>query len=56
MIYYCAEELTALGAPQRILDAGAECDKYQQASLRPPSELVSLIRSWVFKEQNRYGK
>lgn len=56
MIHYCAEELKALGAPQRIIDAGAECDKYKQANLRPPSELVSLIRSWVYKGQNRYGK
>ena len=52
----CLEELTRMKAPRKVLDAGAECDKYHQANLRPPGELVSIIRSWVFKEQNRYGK
>lgn len=52
----CLAELTRMKAPRKVLDAGAECDKYHQANLRPPGELVSIIRSWVFKEQDRYGK
>lgn len=51
-----SEELRAVGAPQQVLDAASECEEFYQAGLTPPRELVDLIRSWVYKGQDRYGK
>lgn len=50
------EESILASAPRAVKDAIRECMKYQQANLTPPSELVSLIRNWVYKGQDRYGK
>lgn len=54
--YAAFEESTLASAPRDVRDAILECMKYRQVNLPPPSELVSLIRNWVYKGQDRYGK
>lgn len=47
------EELEALGAPRKVVEAGAELDKGVRSM-----ELANYVRDWVTRNQgnNRYGK
>jgi hypothetical protein len=47
------EELEALGAPRKVVDAGAQLDKGVRSR-----ELANYVRDWVTRNQgnNRYGK
>lgn len=47
------EELEALGAPRKVVEAGAELDKGVRSR-----ELANYVRDWVTRNQgnNRYGK
>lgn len=51
-------DLHELGAPPKLLEAGAEVRKAQEAGIRPPYGVVMYIQRWVSRqqEQNRYGK
>lgn len=50
------EELQAMSAPRRIIEAASEVQKYLDAKLRPPASLVGIIEQWVYRPQNRYGR
>jgi hypothetical protein len=51
------DEVQARGAPRRIEEAAKSVDKYLDAKLSPPADLVAYIRSWVGANQgqDRYG-
>ena len=53
-----ANDLEALNAPPKVIEAGVLCDAAFEALLSPPSELVTYIRNWVTRNQgnNRYGR
>jgi len=51
-------ELEAEGAPPRVLEAGEIIDRYLQANLPPPSDVLLYVRQWVANNRgnDRYGK
>ncbi|MBT9134287.1 MAG: hypothetical protein DDT38_01018 [Firmicutes bacterium] len=51
-------ELEAEGAPPRVLEAGEIIDRYLQANLPPPADVLLYVRQWVANNRgnNRYGK
>lgn len=52
-----ADDLRALSAPRVVVEAGEEIDKASTARLRPSTELVEYVKSWVCRNRgnNRYG-
>jgi hypothetical protein len=52
------DELNDLNAPRKVKEAGEEVQKYLDAKLSPPRNLVLFIQDWVGRNQhqNRYGK
>lgn len=52
------EELTAMNAPNKVLDAGKEVEASIAIGSRPNSSIVAFIRQWVGRanSQDRYGK
>lgn len=52
------DELEAMGAPRRIIEAGEEIQKMLDAKLIPSRQLVQYVQQWVGRAnaQNRYGK
>lgn len=52
------QELTALNAPRKVVEAGQCIDEAAQAGLNPPRELANYVRDWVTRNRgnNRYGR
>jgi hypothetical protein len=52
------EQLEANDAPFKVVEAGEIIDRYQQAGLRPPADVVEYVRNWVnsARGNDRYGK
>lgn len=52
-----ADELKALSAPRKVVEAGVLLDEAFAACIRPSSELVAYVREWVTRNMgnNRYG-
>lgn len=52
------DDLKALDAPRKVLEAGRIIDEYQEAGMRPPRELVEYVQDWTNRNRgnNRYGK
>lgn len=50
-------QLTAQGAPRKVLEAAEEIDEFTEASLRPPKELVAFVNTWLTnrRSNDRYG-
>jgi len=51
-------ELEAEGAPPKVVEAGELIDRYTQANLRPPADVLLYVRQWVANNRgnDRYGK
>jgi hypothetical protein len=52
-----ADELKALSAPRKVVEAGVLLDEASAARIRPSGELVAYVREWVTRNMgnNRYG-
>lgn len=52
-----ADELKALNAPRKVVEAGVLLDEASEARIRPSGELVAYVREWVTRNRgnNRYG-
>jgi len=52
------DDLKALDAPRKVLEAGRIIDEYQEAGMRLPRELVEYVQDWTNRNRgnNRYGK
>jgi len=46
------------GAPPRVVEAGEIIDRYLQANLPPPADVLLYVRQWVANNRgnDRYGK
>ena len=53
-----SQDLAAMGAPPKVMEAGWTIDLYNAKGNRPPTDLVEYIREWVGQHntQDRYGQ
>lgn len=50
-------ELEKRGAPRDVQDAGNRIDKFVEAGVKPPVDLVQFVQRWVGSNQaqDKYG-